>query len=70
MHLQLSSCLNSLKTTEGEKEPQLLKLNLPHNKGTTAVETIPKIQINGYKLWVVFGKRAGNRKIQPVQLMA
>lgn len=38
--------------------------NLPHNKPTTAVKTIPKIPINGYKRRKVF-RRAGNRKFNP-----
>lgn len=63
LHLQLS-CLNSLKTTEGGKGTPTPKSNLPHNKPTTAVKTIPKIPINGYKPCMVFG-RAGNRKFNP-----
>lgn len=63
LHLQLS-CLNSLKTTEGGKGTPTPKSNLPDNKPTTAVKTIPKIPINGYKPCMVFG-RAGNRKFNP-----
>lgn len=42
------SCLNSLKTTERGKGTPTPKSDLPDNKPTTAVKTIPKIPINGY----------------------